>query len=328
MGNDMKSASTMSTFIRKTIIDNMLSRHLHSLALQVKAGYGWLRDGRVLSLRYLGQGQVRLTVNLNFGTSSFFPKNQELFLLYRVYFIEQYLRFWAQAATLEPDSYFLGLALLCAGNDMAEGKTAAAYLPGSAEKPGQIRPVDVHCAIGALNRLLYENDDRLTAENAAACEDQLEQLFLYSTLPEAALDRHGRSYYSLPEELKRLSSDTLAFPEELRRCSLLSVLGAEPLRDLTVTAFVEKCEASGNPFWLGAALRILSRCPSRVPIKEPLRQAIGDYRFDSINYWRECRNREQGLQAENLKLIQATASALDPYISPEESSAGSIHCIQ
>lgn len=323
---------------QKMLFYEILSAELGTCRFHIDATYVWKRPEQILSAAFSDAGRLRLEINLHVTKDALFHGDRavEHSICFRAYFIAAYIRCIESAYDRLPQTYFEGLVLLNALNDRHSGRRVAVATPiADKRRPGTLRPLEVHCAILALTRMLLVHAEELSPRERKEAERRRDELLCYSSLPEVAYEKSRQPSHALFSELHRLRQTLASAPQLPEACALFQKNGMQTIREMTVEELLRACEKTEDRFWNGVALRFAA-CAApgcsrawfaptdRIPAE------AAQYLEDSVTYFKEQRDTASFLLRENLSAVKQTAGRIQLWIAETEffGDSGTIHYVQ
>ena len=333
--NKMRKISS-TVYGRKILFEKILSEQLGSCRYKIEAFYEWKRREQVFSLTFKNEREVCLGINIGFQKDLIFNGSEnaaELSVLYRSYFIVNYIRCLEGAKIAAPSAYFAGLVTLEAINTLNSDKKTVSFSPIS-EKLFKIKPIDVHCALGSLNAIIINHTNLLSQELKRRCGAMADELISYTQLPEIEYKGHKKTVYSFSEDLLALKNLAASKPDILKEYPLLSQNGIDSVEDITVSQLIEKSEQNSNLFWAGIAIRLLAFTQKGAADDNLLalfcvKKSVADFWGCSVTYFKEHKNTYNKLLADNMTAIKRIAANMDKvFYKADAFEYGALHYIQ
>ncbi len=323
---------TDSLFAKKLLFEQLLKKELGDGKHMISASYAWDASAQLFSLSVKKPDRMDLRINLNgLEKSRCFSGERawELELRFRAGFISDYVHCLERACDAKPLSYFDGLAALEAICGVNQKKTKV-FSPLSEAAPA-LRTIDVYCAIRALTRLQLECGDRMPETDKEACGNVLETFFDYSELPEIGYDR-GKPVYALQIALQRLQAGIRAGQIIPEQYALFSEYGMASFPKMGFEEFTEACDKADNPFWSGAALRMIAYSRQEAPVeilgKERLTACLTEFRKACVSYSEEQEGHSGKILKDNYEAIKRTAQKMEKACGGAKSSSGALHFLR
>lgn len=328
----MKQQSMENTsYGKKAAFDLILSQLLGGSSYTINAQYEWQKPARVFSLHFSDEKSVRLSINLNTGADWLFhncERRAELSLRCRAYYIAAYLQCLEAAAGANPQSYFSGLTALCAINSIYSRDAVVSFFPSANQRRAVLRPIDVDCAIRALRFLQINCSELLSSEAKCRCESAVNSFLTYAILPEISCVRNA-PVYSLLAEIKAFARMTGTGKPARGNFPLFEENGMSRLLDMSSDVFTDACERSRNPFWTGAAIRLLAYGGNRVKPESHYTPSISEsvcrFREDTIRYCGAARGATESLLQDNNLAVRRLSRMMDRAFPAVPSASGTLH---
>lgn len=321
-----------SIYAKKILFNELLTKDLCNSAYLINAEYQWKKPSCVFSFS-IKNDSIQLCINLNCMDDNLFfsdDRGIELVVRYRAYFISNYIRCLEAVWNTNPQSYFNGLVDIEAINALHEKKVES-YSPLS-KSWIELRPIDIHCAIRALTRLLFECGNWIPCDVKQYCETQIDSFIVYSQLPE--IEYHERTpMYSLQVALKTLHNNLLTGKIRLQQYSIFSDNNMCVFEDMLLDGFIGTCSKSGNPFWAGVAIRLIAFSGIQLDSsfsdsKGFLSNYVMDFQQSCIRYSKEYRGYSSRLTTDNFEAIKRIAQCVERTVHNTFTNAGALHYIQ
>lgn len=325
----------ITSYNRKLLFDRILSTELAVCEYKIEAFYEWKNKAQIFSLRFIDARTVELGINLNFAIENVFlgcNKAMELTVGYRSYFIATYLRCLESATSAVPSTLFQGLVVLEAIENIHGGTTIASYSPIFTPSVFKMKPIDVHCAIRSLSRILIEQQGSLSQGIQAKCDEAINWMIGYTRLPEVEYNKQKKPEYTVLSDLLRIKKLVTATPALLAKYSLFSQYGVLDLDDQTVYDLLTN-EAISD-FWVGVLIRVLAFSESKpsafdVTAFPKIRNGIVKYKEDSVAYFNEYGMSDRELLCTNLLAVKKTAMKIErTFFDNSAVETGALHFIQ
>ena len=323
---------TDSLFAKKLLFEQLLKRDLGAGKFLIKASYAWDASAQLFTFVVKKPDRLDLTINLNgLKEGRFFSGERawELELRFRAGFLSDYIHCLEKASDANPGSYFDALAALEAICGLNQRKTRV-FSPLSEAAP-VLRTIDVYCAIRALTRLQLECGSWMPETAQKACGKLLETFFDYSELPEIGYDR-GKPVYALQVAFQRLLAGVRAgriLPEQY---ALFSENGMASFQKMSFEAFAAACDKADNPFWYGAALRMIAYSRQEAPVeilgKDRIITCLTEFRKACVSYSKEQERHSGKILEDNYEAIKRTAQKMERAFCGVNSSSGALHFLR
>ena len=280
-----------------------------------------------MSIRSCDDKTIELGINIHFYRQRFIEndKNNDYRLKFRAYYISAFIKSLEKAADTMPLSYFSGLVSLCAINILQCGKTTESYSPIEG-KLRYLRPIDIHCAITALNRLISDNKNQLSDKSIKEIKEYTDKLVLFTLLPEIGYCK-AEPVYSLLTEIKQLYNRLV-----MQGCPADEyVLFGENIYDYlneTIESIISKESIKDNPFIQGAAMRMIAwsgRKNITDQVYNIFTECYEKYRCDSVKYYKETGNKNDELLRCNLVAVKKLSQKLEQYFGIYKVNTEALH---
>ncbi len=321
---------------RKALFDEILSKNLDIFKYKIDAFYESISNNRIMSIRISEDKTVHLGINVSFKSEEMFSDSADpmgLSLAFRAYFIINYLRCLESADESLPTSYFYGLVILESVNDLLSLKKRFAYVPDSVGVNKNLRPIDVHCAIRAVTRVLADYGPIVSEESSKLCEAYRDTFIYYTGSPETEYVGSKHAKYTVLCEAGALESLIAKHPEVTENFALFSCVGFDSLKDMSVEALLSACDENKNAFWSGFILRMFSISQHGERLKKYLghpciKTALEDFRVNSVEY---CfQHKEESVLSQNNRqavqmLVRGSEQLSGPDLIPQN---GAMHYIR
>lgn len=325
----------MNSLEKKQVYTSILSDALQGYKHRIVACFAWETSDQVFSFSFSQDDTITIRINLNAGKNLFDLNGNSstaFFLSYRAHLITTYLRSIEMAYNKLPETYSDGLLLLCATNDINEARNGHKVCIRSVIGMKRIKwltPLEVACAKQSLLQTIVEFHEMLLPDAFEKCQTMLDELVTFLQYPEIVYSGSRYPTFSILREMQRMLSksgeDNLLKPFRFMSQFSLNEIGSLPL-----DAFFQKCEASGNQFWLGAALRIIAllsrngiRCNATT--LNHIEELADSYHTGVIDIFRKCADTNQLLLKENLAAIKIISTGINCAIHRLEPKSGVVH---
>lgn len=321
-----------SAYKRKLWFNALLEKDLCSSVSMINASYQWKKPSFMFSFS-AKNGAIRLGVNLNCQDDGLLLPDgggPELAIRFRAYFISNYIHCLEAVRNANPQSFFNGLVHLEAINSLT-GKNVDVYSPLSKASTA-FRPIDAYCAVRAFTRLRLECGSRMPEEVRQYCDAQVNAFIVYSQLPE--IEYHdGIPVYSLQAALKKLHRGLSEGTITPQQYALFSENHMCSFEELPLNRFIEACDASGNSFWAGAALRLAAFSGMRLDASflQNSPSVCGHaavFQNACTEYAKEYRGYPTKLITDNFDAIKRLAQRVERTVSGTLANSGALHFIQ
>lgn len=327
-----------TTYGQKVLFDRLLSSELGNCKYKIEAVFEWKRRDQIMSLSFLNEEKARLAINLNIEKRSplFSGENgAELEVVYRAYFIANFVHCLEFACDSDGGSYFSGLVTLEAINDMCRNGNAEGFSPISLQKKRTVRAIDIHCASRSLTRMLVEQGGGLSKETRRKWETYIDEFLSYSQLPEAEYRGSTHPVFTAVCEMKRTLRTLSQNPDAQGKYALFGKSGVELRGDMTFDDFLASCEKTKNQFWQGFSMRLGALFSEKVAgcglfASEDIKKCSAKFRQNSVGYFKKHGQPKCGIIKDNFKAIKKLEKRINSaFIDNEEfASSGAIHCIK
>lgn len=323
-----------NSYRKKMVFNALLSNELSNCKYKVDASYEWRNTNQILSLRFSEKQVIQLSVNLNIGAERIFrnsDKAAELCLRYRAYYISNYIHCLEAATTINPQSYFSGLVTLCAINNICNKGEITSFSPIMDKRPRMLKPIDVHCAIRALTRLIIDCNAIISPDTKRECDVVINNLLTYSLLPEIGYKR-TRPVYSLLCEIKELQQNTTVGKNPMSIFPLFEENNINNFEELTLDDLIIVCNQIQNPFWTGVIMRLLSFTEEKLRVgigqDTHLRDCIYQYEDDSVKYFVDIKKVNDTLLTDNYVAVRRLARRFNKVFTVVSAGSGALHYYQ
>lgn len=328
----MKNLSN-TNYGRKLLFNRILSKELAAGNFRVEASYESTSRQKVVSA-CVSDKAIRIKVNISFDKESFFSDcddPMELSLIYRAYFIAAYIKCLENAKEAVPDSYFEGIVTLDAIYDLVTGKRAVLCNPDLSSRVKSLRPVDVHCAIRAMTRLLIEFGTALTETATFQCEKYIDCLIDYTSLPEVEYNCSKYAFYTVLNETAKLKKLISEYPYVTEKFALFSsyAITSDGLTD--VGSLLSLCDEKGGGFIPAMLMRMFAfSAEDNQRLKGVLShrcviESYQDFCRSSVLYYSEDTEKSILLK-ENWRAIQNIAERIEKLMYDEvQLQSGAVH---
>lgn len=330
-----KQSKNKNVYQKKRLFNSILYGDLKSCKYTIIAHFEWKKNAQVFSVCPSYNNILNLGINLNFNALPVFENSSseeaiELSLKYRAYYISSYIRCLETVGGLIPGTYFSGIVLLCAVNDLCEKNKKIYYSPIDKEKPKELNPLSIHCSIHALNRVSLEYADTFVGSIKNNFGTLINNLLTYSLLPEIGYIKY-RPVYSLLLETRKLTDNII-----LKRCSpekyaLFFETGLTDFINKSLNELVLLSVSSQNPFWLGAVVRFYAHTNQKW-MQNPnentssISYAVQKFYNETVLYCEEKKNNL--ILNDNFVAIERLTRKIDKTFESVTVNSGKLHYYQ
>lgn len=321
---------------RKSLFSKILSNELDVCSFKINAVYDSAPPEQVMTAQITDNQVIRLGINTSFKAENLFSDCSDplgMSIAYRSYFIINYIHCLATAKEANTNSFFPGLVVFESICDLTFGKKNVFTIPNIYTKNKNLRPIDVHCAIRAITRVVIENSSIFSDETKKKCELYTNTLIAYTRLPEIEYKRSKYSQYTILNETKALKELISKNSEIVYKYALFHKYAIVSLDKLNIDELLSACDINKDNFWPGMILRILAITKDNKKLKEYLKHpsletSYLDFCRNSMEYYSEI-NEQSLLLRENWQAIQQLVIGLQKQTAPNVySKKGMVHFIQ
>lgn len=325
-----------SNYGRKILFDKILSQELAAYAFKIDAFYESVSLDQIVSIYVSDDQTIRLGINISFKEEAMFsgcPEPMILSIAFRAYFIVNYLHCLQTAKEEIPNSFFSGLVILDSIGDLLCGKRTEAHIPNVVGTNKHLRPIDVHCAIRAITRVLMDDELSVASESLKACEEFRDILVTYTGTPEIVYSKSKHAKFAVLFEVTALKSLVLQQPNIMNECALFEPVKIDSFNSLDVGQLLSACDKSGNRFWPGLILRMFAIAQSNKALREYIRfdcmrNAYLDFSSNSFDCYVQ-KKRQSKLLQDNLQAIQQLTRGIEQFAKCDiNTTNGMMHYIQ
>lgn len=293
-------------------------------------------------MQFTDDDRVEICLNLGHVRKSLDAAGCSLMLKihYCALFVAEYVKHIERAKSSLPQNYFEGLVFLNA-LEVYKGKKASGIcspLSRWRKRPRhacRVRPIEISCAINALNKLRLFTPVELNEEERLAIRVFSEELLLYSGLPEIAYVGTKVPIYTVVDFIKTIGKIAADDPETRQEFPMLMLAPFEQIDHMTTHDLFLCCIQSDNTFLIGLAVRLIVFLQLQYDIKlencscEALVEEIKQYIDYSTVYYTEASRSNSYLIKDNLFAISIAVKAANNYLSAcgEDVNSGNIHSI-
>ena len=330
----MKHRVTHTSHGQKILFDRILSSDLAVCKYNIKAFYKWESSTQIFSLRFLDERNIEVGINLNIDNGLFRSGSYstELDICYRSYFIANYLRCLEGAEDTIPSSLFQGLVTLESICDIhTEGKIDI-YSPHLATRSPGFKPINVHCAIRALTRLLIEQKNVINPDAQVQCESTINWMLEYTQLPEMMYAKSKKPIYALLNDLLALKKLLDKRPGITNNYSMFTLYGISNIVEQSVDELLG--QSASNRFWNDAIMRIAAYSDGMRGLIDlatlpGIRESVVEFKEKSLSCYQESHNSKNIVLADNLLAIKKLSKRVEQTFSLKEpANSGTLHFIQ
>lgn len=335
----MKGLSNTS-YGRKVLFNEILSKELASYSFRIDAFYESVASNRIMSVRISSDQTIHLGINISVKEDKMFlgcSNSTALSIEFRAYFIINYLQYLEIAKEAIPDSLFSGFVTLDAISDLYSGNQRNVYIPNIIEKNRHLYPLDVHCAIRAITRILIKAENEFPVPQRAVelCELYRDTLITYTGMPEIVYIKSKHAQYAALCEMNNMVSIVLLNPKITSECVMFRQVGIKSFDDLKINELLDVCDMNNNRFWSGVVMRVLTVAIDSPELKKYMKRssmesAYMNFCASSVEYYSHVKDGVgSALLKDNLKAIQRLSRKLEQSTDFDENTInGMIHYIQ
>lgn len=342
MKHRMKRQKSLSTFDLKQQFIGLLASEFENCGFDIVLGFESSFNGRICTLKFIDDKRIEVYANLGYVKKSVCVDgcSQMFKVHYCTLFIAEYIKHIERAKNNIPQSYFDGLAFLNAIEVYKSEKTVSVYSPLSHwdRKPKHsfnMRPLEISCAINALNRIRLSVSLELSKQEQFAVKHFCDSLLLYASLPEISYVHTRIPAYTLADSLKRLANLISKEPELVQEFPVLALARFEHIMQLTVNDLFLHCIQSDNEFLTGVSIRIIAFLhPSHNiqftdDVRRKLTDVLNEYIDYGITYCKELSKPGRCLLNDNLFAVKTAVKSINDYLTIYGTGviAGNIHSI-
>ena len=320
---------------QKLLFNEILSDELGSCRYRIDAFFEWKNKAQILSLKFVDEGSIELGINLGIKKEPLFADCElatELGILYRAYFISSYIHCLERAAETMPRTFFQGLVVLESIKDIHSSGKVLAHSPLLGYGNRRLRPIDAHCAIHALTRILIGQKSRLTVEAQKRCESAIDRLVHYTRLPEIEYNSRSIAEYAILKDLLWVQEYAAAKPELLARYAIFDRCGILSFEDKTLVQLLAD-DRPENCFWAEAAMRLLAISEEKaavidVSLYPHLQSRLKEYHEACVACFSEYSNTDPLLR-DNMAAVKRLSGKLERvFINKGNIETGALHFLQ
>lgn len=330
----MKHKVTQTSHGQKILFDRILSRDLAVCKYNIKAFYKWERSAKIFSLRFLDEKNIEVGINLNIDKGLFRagPYSTELDICYRSYFVANYLRCLESAEDTTPSSLFQGLVVLESICDIHTDGKIDIYSPHLATRSSGLKPINVHCAIRALTRLLIDQKNVITPDVQVQCESTINWMVEYTLLPEVMYAKSRKPVYTLLNDLLVLKKLLDKQPGITNSYSMFTSYGISNIVEQSIDELLG--QTASNRFWNDAIMRIVAHSDGMRGLIDlatlpGIRKSVVEFKEKSLSCYQESHNSKNIVLADNLLAIKKLSKRVEQTFSLREpANSGTLHFIQ
>lgn len=252
---------TNSNYGRKTLFSEILSRNLKTYIFKVDAFYESVSRNQIMSINISGDRTVHLGINISFKGEKIFSSCSDpiaLSIAFRAYFIINYLHCMESAKEALPTSFFSGLVILESISDLILAKKRIVFIPDTVGINKNLRPIDVHCAIRAMIKVLIDYKSFISDEAVRLCEAYIDTLITYTEMPEIEYVNSKHAQYTVLCEINVVKSLVSQHLEAISEYALFRQIEFKSLESLNIDELLSACDINNNPFWPETIMRMLA----------------------------------------------------------------------
>ncbi len=319
---------TRKIFQNKLLFEQFLSDEKLLLDFVDGVSYEWTHPNQIAQICRYSNGSIKLTLNLNVYDDDMFgcEKNSVILSLrYRSYVVLAFLYELVLIHDPNMDSYYRGLLAIHVLNALSNCKKIEVYSPICTTRYRKMNLLDIHCSLVAINRLLIEYDNYLSEFQKINVNRIRDGLIAYSSLPEIEYVKR-KPVYSIMKELNMMPRLNDTFKDRIKTSKDVDI---NNLGDLDVREFVKQCCKTGNPFWKGAAMRLLLFSNQEIATiqdcVEDLEGCVNDFRQSCINYFKVLKESNEQYLIENFYAIKNLAWLMEGKFKDYLCDTGVLH---
>lgn len=315
----------------KLLFNKVLSRDLEFYPFKIDAFYESEAQNQIMSIKISKDETVHLGINISFKEETMFSGYSDpmvLSIIFRAYFIINYLSCLQAAKEIEPSSYFSGLVVLDAISDLYSNKRNKLCVPNAIEKNKHLRPIDVHCAIGAITRILMDKELSIADETVKRCEAYRDILITYTGTPEITYMKSEQAQYVVLREIKIMKSLIAQQPRILHECALFHQVDIVSLDEMNIERLLSTCDMHENRFWPGLILRMLALATKTKVSWQYINYAcMKEAFFDFSSNSMECYAQSKGksvLLKDTLRAVQCLTRGIEEFACYDDNAVDSM----
>ena len=330
--NNIKLSQT--SYGRKILFSKILSAELCDCKYKIDAFFEWAPHNQVFSVSLRNDGVMRLAINLNAKEDALFGYGAnavEFSVLYRAYFIANYIRAIEGVCSACPSSYYAGILTLGVINNICSGIGIKGYTPTYLTPKVSLNLIDFQCGIQAMTRLMIEHSTEFSREDQTKIQRYVNMLIDYRSLPEVAYSNSSYPVYTCISELKKLQKTLSFVPTAVENFALLKPCGGIIGKEINATSLLHLYQKTDDVLWLGLYMRILALSGGKHMLtdrllNDKLQDCITQFRKDSLAYYSENNNAQQKILKDNLLAIIFLSDKVNQICSNNEClGSGIIH---
>ncbi len=319
------------SYVQKQLFIRVLTAALKHCKYKLIIGFNRKPAERIFDLSFDKSERFRLKINLNISKRKSFGKGWDRVheIIFRASYIAAYLKCVEKASEAVPTDYFDGLVLLNAIDDISQ-KRVEIYSALDGGNRAVIRPLEVSCAVNAINTLLTEIFVELPNECKAPMKRCVDDLLEYTALPEAACYGKGDSENALVGQLLRLVGTADKRPACFKPFAMFKDYGIQDIGDVAVEDLLKVGCYTENAFQRGVVMRLLllsHNVPDeRVESYGWLFSMMSEYCENCVYYFKSVQNTEMKILKDNKKAIKRVVEKINVLYNVE--SSGTVHVIE
>lgn len=342
MKRNQKKRKIISTIDLKQQFAGLLTDEFENCGFNIILGFESSSKNRICILKFSGCKHVEVCINLGYVGKSVCIEGCSLILkvYYCAFFVAEYIKEIERAKGNIPQSYFEGLTFLNAIDVCKSERAVSVCSPLShwnkkPERSSCIRPLEVGCAINALNKIRLFALSELNKQERSSVSKLCDSLLLYAGLPEVAYNHAKVPVYALADSFRELADIIERKPTAVREFPILTLAPFDQIKQLTVNDLFLYCVQSDNEFLMGVAIRLIAVLYPSSDIKlsndtqKKLVDAMNQYIDFSLYYFHELTQSGRCLKKDNLYAVKKVIKSINMYLSLNGYSviAGNIHSI-
>lgn len=321
-----------SSFEKKLLFNNILSRELGACKFAIIALYEWKKSDCICSLSFDDPQTISLRINLNYQIETVFLGcniASELTAFFRAYYIATYIHCLENASDISPTNFFHGMIALESFNDINGEKDIAIFTPFIKSTIFKLRAIDIHCAIYALNKIRMENIELFSFDEQESCEQAIDHLINYTLLPEVNFYKRNKPEYAILSDLIHAKAIVESKHDLLSKYKIFSSVNIVNFDESFVNELCRRDDI--GDFWTNAIIRLLafSEKNRAIDIAEfpALERSVVEYKKNCVNYFHNCEGHTDIIAEANLWAIKKVAMKIENTFFSDNIEGPSLHFI-
>jgi len=309
-----------NNYRKKLLLNELLASSITESNYNVIVGYEWKKEDQIFSFQITNKQTINLWINLN-NSIEIVSQNKgvlnDLNLRYRAYFISNYICCLSATPNLREATFFDELVSLCAYNSINNSHRQTVFSPITDKRIIELRPIDVYCAIRSLTRLIMECGHHMHGEEKKQCDVLINNLLLYTILPEVGY-KNCRPVYALLEELIKLQGHLRAGGNKIAQDTP------------NVNELFKKSAYFSNRLEFEAIMRLSAYTGVCINEKiaddyQEILDCVSLFKRKSVEFYNEYKKVKSQLLEDNYTAIKLISFQIDRLFPSSSSDSGALH---